>query len=161
MKTGIYKITNLVNSKFYIGSAVNIISRWSKHKSKLNLNKHHSPKLQNSWNKYGVDNFKFEIIEECDKEKLIEREQYYIDLYVSFNVGYNCTPKAGNTLGKICSVETRNKIRKALMGNKNFLGHFHSNETKNRLRESSKGNTNCLGRKISKETRDKIGKSNN
>ena len=83
MKTGVYKITNQANDKMYVGSAIDLMNRWYKHKSQLNKNKHHSIKLQRAWNKYGVDNFKFEIIEECDKEKLIEIEQYYIDLYDS------------------------------------------------------------------------------
>ena len=79
MSCGIYRIINLVNNKFYIGSSNNIERRWSKHKRMLNCNKHHSRHLQNSWNKYGQENFIFEIIEECLKEILLEREQWYLD----------------------------------------------------------------------------------
>ena len=78
--TGIYKIKNIVNNKVYIGSAVNLYIRWHNHKSQLNKKKHHSIKLQRAWNKHNELSFVFEIIEECEKEKLIEREQYYIDL---------------------------------------------------------------------------------
>ena len=76
---GIYKITNLENKKFYIGSSKNISQRWAKHKALLRHDKHENPKLQSSWNKYGEENFKFEILEECDLENLLIREQYYLD----------------------------------------------------------------------------------
>lgn len=76
---GIYKITNLNNNKFYIGSSKNIQQRWAKHKALLRYNKHENSKLQNSWNKHGEDNFLFEIIEECEEESLFIREQYYLD----------------------------------------------------------------------------------
>jgi len=118
MKSGVYKIINLVNNKIYVGSAVNFEIRWRNHKSELKRYKHHSPKLQNSYNKHGIDNFKFEIIEECVKEKLIEREQYYIDLYDSYKNGYNCCPKADSNLGRRCSEETKIKIGKANKGRK-------------------------------------------
>ena len=160
MKSGIYKIVNLVNDKVYVGSAVNAENRWYKHKSRLRLNKHHSIKLQNSWNKYGFNNFKFEIIEECNQEKLIEREQYYIDSYDSYNNGYNCNPMAGSSLGRKCSYETKIKIGKANTGNKNRLGKKHSKNTIEKLKKKSEGNKNCLGRVLSKETKEKIGKAN-
>ena len=62
-KSGIYKILNIINNKIYIGSAVNIDRRWSEHKSLLTNNKHHSKYLQNSFNKYGTENFLFEVVE--------------------------------------------------------------------------------------------------
>jgi group I intron endonuclease len=92
MKSGIYKITNLKNGKFYIGSSKDIERRWWEHKNELNKNSHINKKLQNSWNFYGKDNFKFEIIEELkDKNLLLEREQYYLDTFQPYrnNIGYN------------------------------------------------------------------------
>ena len=83
----VYKIINLITGKVYIGSTNNIKNRFWRHQRQLHLNKHHSIKLQRSYNKYGIDNFKFETIEECSKEDLIQREQYYIDLYDSYNEG--------------------------------------------------------------------------
>ena len=97
--TGIYKILNLVNGKMYIGSAIDIKNRWYRHKTKLKYSKHHSIKLQRSYNKHGIENFIYEVIEECEKEKLIEREQFFIDLYNSYKEGYNCTKKSNSRLG--------------------------------------------------------------
>ena len=118
--TGIYKITNIITGKCYIGSASDFHERWIRHTNLLNKNKHHSIKLQNSWNKYGEYNFIFEIIEECKliKEILIEKEQYYIDLYDSFNNGYNCLPKAGSKIGYKIISKTKEKLRQVNLGKK-------------------------------------------
>lgn len=106
--TGIYKITNIFNGKVYVGSALDVFNvRIPKHKRDLINLKHHSIKLQRSYDKYGIDNFKFELIEECKKEQLIEREQYYIDLYDSYKNGYNCNPKADSSMGRPVSKETK------------------------------------------------------
>ena len=89
---GIYKITNLINGKVYIGSSNNIYKRWNnEHKYLLNINKHFNDHLQSSWNKYGKKNFKFEIEEPCLEELLIVREDYNINKYDSMNPdkGYN------------------------------------------------------------------------
>lgn len=79
MKSGIYKIHNVENNNFYIGSSKHINKRWSEHKYNLNRNDHINIILQRSWNKYGKDCFVFEIIEECEIEFLLEREQFYLD----------------------------------------------------------------------------------
>lgn len=101
MKTiGIYKITNLLNNKFYIGSSCDIRARKYLHFSMLKNNKHHSPILQRVYNKYGKKYLSFEIIEECDVENLIEREQYYLD---SLKPEYNICKVAGRTAGIISS----------------------------------------------------------
>jgi len=92
MKLGIYKITNLKNGKFYIGSSKDVDRRWWEHINELNKNTHVNKKLQNAWNFYGKDNFKFEIIEEVNDDKiLLEREQYYLDTFQPYrnNIGYN------------------------------------------------------------------------
>lgn len=94
---GIYKITNTNNNKIYIGSSKNIDKRFQEHLYSLKNNLHHSSKLQRSYNKTNDKSiFKFEIIEEMTEDKLKEKEQYYIDLYDSFNTGYNCCAKVDN-----------------------------------------------------------------
>lgn len=90
---GIYKITNKINGKVYIGQSRDIKNRIRVHKYDFQKNKHHNPHFQKSWNKYGKDNFKFEIIEECEENELNKNEQYWINFYNSFdsNLGYNLT----------------------------------------------------------------------
>ena len=88
MGCGIYKIMNLIDEKIYIGSSVNLLKRESKHFWMLKNNIHDNNHLQNSFNKSGVKNFKFEIIEECDENLLIEKENYYITHYKSNNSEY-------------------------------------------------------------------------
>jgi group I intron endonuclease len=91
---GIYKITNLVDSKIYIGSSVNIDKRYKEHlvNSTTKSNKY----LQNAINKYGKENFKFEVLEECNKEDLKNIEQFWLDKTKCYNsfIGYNIREKA-------------------------------------------------------------------
>lgn len=90
---GIYKILNLKTKKYYIGSSKNISKREKCHFSRLKNNNHVNKHLQSSFNKYGIDNFKFEIVEEMNiynKEKLLELEQHYIDIEKESNL-YNLT----------------------------------------------------------------------
>ena len=98
MKSGIYKITNDITGKFYIGSTKDTDKRWYDHKRELTLNTHTNPKLQYSWNKHGGEKFTFTILEEVDpdQQKLFEREQYYLDTLKSYerNIGYNICPIA-------------------------------------------------------------------
>lgn len=74
---GIYKITDLNNKIFYIGSSVNIYSRWKRHLNQLKNKNHCNFWLQKIYDKYGEKNLLFEVIEECANLK--EKEQYYID----------------------------------------------------------------------------------
>jgi hypothetical protein len=110
-ESGIYKITNLTNQKFYIGSSVNIYNRFHTHSTKLKKNVHSSRHLQASYNKYGKDNFIFEVIEYCQKELCVEREQYYLD---TLKPQYNKRTDATLNLGVKNSKETREKISKGL-----------------------------------------------
>jgi group I intron endonuclease len=76
---GIYKITSLEDCSFYIGSSINISSRWKRHISQLKNKNHSNYYLQQKYQKYGLENLNFEIIEFCDKIKIKEREQWYLD----------------------------------------------------------------------------------
>jgi group I intron endonuclease len=96
MKTGIYKITNEVTGKFYIGSAKDIEWRWTLHRQELKANRHVNPKLQHSWNFYGEDKFTFIVIEETSAAELLIREQFYLDMFKPYlrTIGYNIGTKA-------------------------------------------------------------------
>lgn len=119
---GIYKIYyESTPTKVYIGSALKSQTtkykkssgfwhRFRSHASRLISNKHHSVKLQNAFNKYGKENFKFEIIEFCFGKECINREQYWIDFYDSCTNGYNCAPIAGSMVNFKHSKKTKDKI---------------------------------------------------
>lgn len=89
--SGIYRIVNLKNGKFYLGSSKNINRRWSIHKSALKHNKHHCAYLQRSWNKYGRENFAFEILKEMpdanETELFSEETKLTLELKPHYNIG--------------------------------------------------------------------------
>lgn len=111
--SGIYVIRNAANGKKYIGSAVNVRSRYSKHLSLLRAGRHHSRHLQSAWNKYGEDSFLVELVEPCAPEALVEREQRWID---ELAPEYNAAPKAGSTLGYRYTPVQRAKLSEARRG---------------------------------------------
>ena len=82
MKSGIYKITNAIDGKVYIGQTVCFVRRAQLHKSQLQRNKHGNHKLQNAVNKYGIDRFLFEIIAVCDIHDLDRQETEYLAQYI-------------------------------------------------------------------------------
>ena len=87
---GVYKITNKINGKFYIGSSHDIENRWKQHQTQLMNGEHKNQHLQNAWNLYGKDSFVFDVVEECLPEMQFEREQYYLDSLNPFDErGYN------------------------------------------------------------------------
>ena len=145
----IYKITSPSN-KIYIGQTVNYKKRlwyYTKLRCKEQI------RLYNSFNKYGVDNHIFEIVEKCNVEFLNERERYYQDLYnvIDKNTGLNCKlTKTDDRSGKI-SEETRQKIIKS--NTKPWLGRKHSEETKLKMSIFRKGV------KLTEEWRSSISKS--
>jgi hypothetical protein len=109
-KKGIYKIT--INKKIYIGSSINIYDRYSLHKSTLLKNTHRNRYLQRAFNKY--KNFDFEIIEtfdEISREKLLEKELYYINL---LNPEYNLIKNPVlNTFSEETKLKISNSVKKA------------------------------------------------
>ena len=165
--SGIYGINNLVNHKSYIGSSVNVQARMRRHLRLLLKNKHDNNHLQRAFNKYGEENFEFKIIEFCKQDKLLEREQYFIDVNRVCETGYNISPTAGSLLGlkcsdehkrriseshkgKICSVETKGKLSNI---NK---GKYPSMETRLKMSQNSVG---MRGKKHTTETKDKISRN--
>lgn len=89
--TGIYKITNLVNQKSYIGQAVDIEKRLREHKNDAfnPKRREYNYPLSRAYRKYGIENFSQEILCICSKEELNEKEDYYVNFFNSKNEGYN------------------------------------------------------------------------
>ena len=89
---GIYKITNQETGECYIGQAVDIAKRWKDHaKCGLDIDRPQGNKLYQNMIEYGLWNFTFELLEECPREQLNEKEKFYISLYDSCNYGFNST----------------------------------------------------------------------
>lgn len=93
MSKGIYKITNTINNKSYIGKSSDIENRFKYHKTNFNNLREWNKTLYKAFRKYGLENFTFEVIEELDdyNEKSNEREIFWIKYYNSFINGYNET----------------------------------------------------------------------
>lgn len=116
MKGYIYKITNKVNGKAYIGQTRYTVEfRWRQHQHKKDNTYFH-----NSIHKYGINNFAVEVLEECDVENLDSREIYYIAKYNTFENGYNLTLGGG---GKRLLLDNKYDEIKKL-----YLSGFSSNK---------------------------------
>lgn len=93
--TGIYKITNKINGHAYVGQSVNIEKRWENHRCQ-NGNKKYP--IYRAFRKYGLENFDFEVLEECEPWRLAERESHYIQLFQTTTNGYNQTESTTNPM---------------------------------------------------------------
>lgn len=146
---GIYTIENIYNGKMYIGSSNTLRRRILSHINLLSKNKHHSYKLQGSFNKHGIDNFKFYILEyiifpinynkQIKNEYLESREEYYINLYNSYKNGYNVSevPRIiGNT-------NTKESIRKGIE-TRILRGSYNISEETRKKRSKSLKNSLLL-----------------
>lgn len=111
---GIYSIRNVVNGKRYIGQSVNIKVRWKQHESELKHGTHDNDYLQKSWNKYGPDNFIFEILEECDRQELDDKERYYIHYYDTLNRDHGYNLKDGGQDHPKCKEQVCEKMSKIM-----------------------------------------------
>ena len=138
---GIYKITN-PKGRVYVGQSVDIERRFGYYKGVQN--KAYQVRLNSSFSKYGIDNHKFEILEECEVSELNDKERYYQDLYdVLGSKGLNCRLTTSSDKSGVLSIETRTK-----------LSRKPSEETRAKLRIA------CIDRVFSKETRLKISQAN-
>lgn len=120
LKSGVYRWTNNVNGKSYIGSSQNLGIRLQEYYGKSLVNTKNSL-IYKAILKYGHENFTLEILEYCDKNLIIEREQYYLDLLKPI---YNILLVAGSPLGRKLPLDVRIKIGQSK------LGFIHSDETK-------------------------------
>ena len=88
MFCGIYRIFNIENRKYYVGSAKNVYARWWRHKNDLKANKHNNIHLQRAWDKYGRSAFIFDLLEVCREDERLALEQKYLD-GLDFSIAYN------------------------------------------------------------------------
>jgi len=162
--SGIYKIINKTNGKYYVGRAKNIVGRrWREHLIELIKNNHYNYHLQKSWNKYGKENFDFVIVEEIPSDRLVMTEQKYLDIAkMEKEKCYNTSFIAD---GVEFTNEVRKKISDKLMGNKNGMGHEVTEDMRKRISESQRGKkcpqkgNNKAGKKFSDEHKRKLSES--
>lgn len=138
---GIYIIRNTVNGKVYIGQSRRLQNRKYCHFNSLEKGKHYNKHLQRSYNTYGSDAFKFEILEYCDIAILDEREKYWIKQYDAMNIHKGYNEEGGGNVGK----EVSERMREAKRGDKNpMYGKMASKETRQKMRESAIGKNTSL-----------------
>lgn len=153
--SAVYRIVNATTGKCYVGSAICVSERIRTHLRDLRQSQHNR-KLQAAWDRYGEEDFFVEVLEICDPNSLLCREQHYLDILKSWESGYNVRRVANSNLGLIHTQETRRKMADS----------YSDSDRKHRLSESmrrawssptSKMKTpNCTGRRHSKETLDKM-----
>lgn len=159
--SGIYVIRNKKNNKVYIGSSFDIRKRTNAHKNDLRKGKHHNKYLQNSWNKYGERSFEFKILERCEIDMLLEREQFWINSIgneLTYNIAQNTSAPM---LGLKHTAETLARMAKSQTGRKHSLETLAkmSIAQKNRVfkpHEIERMRTISIGRKATPETRAKL-----
>lgn len=159
-KSGVYAWINNINKKTYIGSSVNLSRRLAEYYSLPWLIKNRML-INKSLMKNGFSNFSLQILEYCDPENCIEKEQYYINL---LKPDYNLLKVAGSLLGfkhleetkawmkgRKVSAETRAKISKA------NIGKTHSTETRQKISAAMKNENHPMyGKTLTNETRAKM-----
>lgn len=96
--SGVYQIRCIPTGKIYIGSAVNLRSRWCQHRSTLQRGEHRNPHLQQAWLKYGETNFEFSVLEYVSRDDLLAAEQRWINTTkcIDREIGFNAYPVAGS-----------------------------------------------------------------
>ena len=146
---GIYKITNKINGKCYIGKSINIERRFKEHKY---ICSESNQTLKRAYKKYGRENFEFSILEECLEEELNKKEIYYIKI---LKPQYNRTSGGDGCAGHCVSEETKEILRKKGKEQWNRL----SKEEKQRIIKYNLKKPQ-IGHLVSKETREKLRKCN-
>lgn len=162
---GIYRILNRVNGNCYYGSSNNVEKRWLRHKNELNKGKHINIILQRAWNKYGDDNFIFELVESCNVKLLLEIEQKYLDLKPEYNIGNKSsggdnltnnpnrneiitkmTKSVRDKYNSMTDEEKKEKYSKPKDKNPNWKGGKTFCKCNNRINSKSKTCLDCIDR---------------
>lgn len=145
----IYCIENKYNKKKYVGKTICSFNvRISNHINLLNRGKHANLHLQRAWDKYGESNFDFYILEECYNSESDTKEIYWIERLNTIKNGYNITTGGGGTSGWKASNETKEKHRQSMLS--------MSDETRDKLSKSAMGNKNGQGIVFTEERKNKI-----
>lgn len=144
---GIYKLRNTVNDHFYIGSSINLETRWRDHKKHLRKGIHFNNILQKAWIKYGESCFLFEIIEICTKDSIRTIEQLYIDKFYAhgllcYNISTVAYAGPGAKAGVLHSASTKKKQSDGLKNNTNSKGAIRSIEFRASLSKHNSGSNN-------------------
>lgn len=131
----IYRITHKASGTTYVGSAMNVRKRWSRHRRDLYHGRHCNPHLQAAFDKYGKDAFEWDILEEVKEiGALAGREQFWLNEYKEHGVVYNFGECAANNRhGVKCTLEVRRRISEILTGRE------VSEETRSRLSKANAG----------------------
>ena len=151
----IYKITNIKNGKMYIGKTErDINTRWKEHIRHAQALSHIP--LYRAINKYGIENFIIELVEECETKSVNEREQYWISFYDTYNTGYNCTLGGDGSLLQFAEEEIQQIISRYQNGERlDYLckEFHHDYETIKRIfaERDVKINTNAGPMKLAKK----------
>lgn len=134
----VYKITNVLTNKYYIGIDSYFPKRLKQHQSLLSNNKHKNKYLQNSYNKYGIDNFKFELLLNCNsREEMLSKEVELIKEYNSLENGYNHTIGGEGSFGYKHSEESISKM--------SSWKREITQEWKNNISKGTKGKKKAVG----------------
>lgn len=91
MKSGIYCLKSKIKNKYYVGFSKNVYYRKTEHLRLLRRNEHFNNVLQNHYNKYGIEDLSFQVLEKCEPTKMAEREIFWINEKDSFKNGFNLT----------------------------------------------------------------------
>lgn len=146
---GIYKIINIIDNKYYVGSSNNILRRWRTHEKNLHEKNHYNRYLQRAFNKYGIENFVFVVVEMVNVDtNLFTIEQNYLNIAINEKSKcYNASFAAGG------GCKSEGKIRVFKNG---IIKHIHLNEESTYLKnEWIRGSG-----PMSQETKNKIGDAN-
>ena len=171
---GIYCLINTLNNKMYIGQSSNIKKRIAKHFYNLKNNKHFNVHLQDAYNKYGSTVFIHQILEECKKDNLNDREIYWITEKQTNNEKFGYNFSSGGGSGRTHSKETKQRLRVINLGKKHSVETIEKCRLSNINRDNSylsekrgamnpitiaKRTNKIIGQKRSTEARKRISES--